>query len=122
MKNHHSEHKNLMSIDIDAEPRTKFEDLIFFFTAWSTNIGFPEATAMSSLLKCEDELFELKSELLLGGEKALDEYVDCLMCLFDSARRQGYSTKQIVEAFKLKLHVNINRKWKKNENNTYSHE
>lgn len=106
-----------------------FEDLISMFTLWASTTGFPEATANSSLQKLKTEIEEIEWELFPGsirnrgkyGEDLAEEYVDALMCIFDSANRAGLGTKDIVHAFKLKLEKNMHRKWQKNDDNTYSH-
>lgn len=88
---------------------------------WSLKM-FPQATAESSLKKLIGEAEECLEAIT---EKDFDnlklEYADCLMCLFDSAGRQGISVEEIFEAFSVKLHINKKRKWKKNPDNTYSH-
>lgn len=120
--------KQLAKCILDYLPDWKYrftlEELITIFTDWSTTEGFPRATKWSSLEKLEDELKELKESMIppYTTHKPVEEYVDCIMCLLDSSRRYGISTKELVEAFKLKLETNMRRKWKKNENNTYSHE
>lgn len=98
-----------------------FEDLIEEFTKFTLNT-FMDATAESSLVKLINELVELRSEMVSGTPSAvIYEYIDCLMCLFDSMARMGFSTHLIVESFKNKLMVNKGRKWIKNPDNTYSH-
>ena len=39
------------------------------------------------------------------------EYVDVLMCVFDSAGRSGFSVEQIRKAYADKLNINFNRDW-----------
>ena len=58
---------------------------------------------------------------ILSGEVNVEEYADALMCLFDSAGREGVSVEDIFKAFKVKLSKNKKRTWKKNSNNSYSH-
>lgn len=86
---------------------------------WSQQV-FPEATALSSLLKCEEEIDEIKADIRCG-EAFAEEYADAIMCLFDSAARQGMSVFDILEAYAYKIEKNKARNWKKNEDNTYSH-
>jgi len=86
---------------------------------WSLKT-FPEATPLSSLAKCHEELKEIANDILEGIREP-EEYADALMCLFDSAGRYGITPQQIFEAFETKLEINKARKWKKNPNNTYSH-
>jgi hypothetical protein len=86
---------------------------------WSLKT-FPEATAISSLRKLEEEIKEIESDIN-SGKKVPEEYADALMCLFDSAGRHGISVNEIICAFALKLIINKNREWIKNPDNTYSH-
>jgi hypothetical protein len=98
---------------------------------------FPEATPCSSIEKLQDETKELFYELgyhvmddnsLVYDESyredrpaLTEEYVDCVMCLFDSMARKNVSVDDFVQAFSDKLQKNIARVWIKNANNTYSH-
>lgn len=88
---------------------------------WSLK-NFPEATAFSSLQKLKGEIEEVEKELEKPtSESIVEEYADCLMCLFDSAGRAHISPDEIFEAFAKKLQKNKNRVWVKNPDNTYSH-
>lgn len=82
---------------------------------------FEDATAFSSIVKLSEELNELLTEMSRGHENLEEEYIDCLMCIIDSAARMGITVDQLNRAFTKKLDKNINRKWKKNDDNTYSH-
>jgi len=86
---------------------------------WSMEI-FTDATAVSSLDKLRDEVDEIESDIKAGVREPM-EYADALMCLFDSAGRQGILPAEIFDAFEKKLAINKARNWKKNDNNTYSH-
>lgn len=81
---------------------------------------FPEATAMSSIKKCRGELDEIEWDIE-GGIKRPEEYADAIMCLFDSAARQGITVDEILEAYAAKIKINKGRKWMKNDDNSYSH-
>lgn len=96
---------------------------------WSLET-FTEATAYSSLLKCEAEIQEIKECLrlrfadvnpIIENSSIAEEYADAVMCLFDSAGRAGISVEQVIEAFENKLEINKARVWKKNPDNSYSH-
>lgn len=96
---------------------------------WSLKI-FTDATPKSSILKLKSELKEVLKEIRIlekfpdGDDGLADltmEYVDCLMCLLDSAGRAGISIEEILESYEDKIEINKNRKWKKNEDNSYSH-
>jgi hypothetical protein len=86
---------------------------------WSLKT-FPEATAISSLRKLESEIKEIEADIQ-SGKKVPEEYADALMCLLDSAGRNGISLENIIEAFAIKLIKNKARKWVKNPDNSYSH-
>lgn len=86
---------------------------------WSVRT-FPEATAVSSLLKAEEEIREIKADIEAGRQEP-QEYADAIMCIFDSAGRQGISPEQIVDAYAQKVVINKARRWRKNPDNTYSH-
>lgn len=91
------------------------------FVTWSQK-AFPEATPLSSLSKLHDEVFELLETLAVNNKDAMaEEYVDCIMCLLDSAARTGITPEQLTHAFAKKLYKNVARKWVKNDDNTYSH-
>lgn len=86
---------------------------------WSLKT-FKEATPISSLRKLESEIKEIESDIN-NGKKVPEEYADALMCLLDSAGRQGITVAEILTAFEHKLKVNKQRVWKKNSDNSYSH-
>ncbi len=87
---------------------------------WSLKT-FPESTALSSLQHLKKEIKEIEQDIAARKIEPI-EYADCLMCLFDSAGRQGISPEQIFTAFKEKLRINkYERTWVKNPDNTYSH-
>lgn len=87
--------------------------------AWSLTT-FTEATAISSLRKAEGEIQEIEADIVAGKREPM-EYADVLMCIFDSAGRQGISLEEIFDAFEKKLDINLSRTWIKNQDNSYSH-
>lgn len=89
--------------------------------AWSL-ATFPEASALGSLKKLKEEADEIEVNIS-EGERDVMEYADCLMCLFDSARRQEnpITIQEIFDAFEQKLEINKKRTWEKNDNGSYSH-
>jgi hypothetical protein len=89
--------------------------------AWSLET-FPEASALGSLKKLKEEVAEIEVNIS-EGERDVMEYADCLMCLFDSARRQEnpITIQEIFDAFEKKLEINKKRTWAKNDNGSYSH-
>lgn len=81
---------------------------------------FPEATALSSLFKLFEEMCEIESDII-AGKRTPEEYADAMMCIFDSAGRQGIYLPELIGAFNDKLQKNKSRTWIKNPDNTYSH-
>lgn len=98
---------------------TSFVSLEHLRMNWSLRT-FPEATALSSLNKCRTELDEIEKDLS-NGERKAEEYVDAMMCILDSAGRNSISVTELIESFRIKLAINMRRKWKKNPDNSYSH-
>jgi hypothetical protein len=86
---------------------------------WSLKT-FTEATPISSLRKLESEIEEIEVDIVEGVKNPY-EYADALMCLFDSAGRQGIYPEEIFAAFYHKLKINKSREWVKNPDNSYSH-
>ena len=101
-----------------ARPKT-LEQLEAERLAWSLEV-FTEATPISSLRKLEGEMKEVEVDLSLGNDPT-EEYVDCLMCLLDSAGRAGITMEQLRDGFAKKLAKNKARTWSKNPDNSYSH-
>jgi len=81
---------------------------------------FTEATPISSLRKAEAEIKEIEADIEQGVRNP-EEYADVIMCLFDSAARQGISALEVLTAYENKVKVNRSRKWTKNQDNSYSH-
>lgn len=104
-------------------PDQMFSVLIREFQEFALK-AFPNATKLSSLYKLRDEIMELETEIVTSSriEGVIFEYVDCLMCIFDSANRAGISVSELIGAFYEKLEINKNRKWIENPDKTYSHE
>lgn len=90
--------------------------------AWSLKT-FAHATQVSSLIKAAEEIKEVGEAIQQkkSKEDIAEEYVDVLMCVFDSAGRGGIYVQDLVKAYALKLEKNKNRTWNKNPDNTYSH-
>lgn len=97
-----------------------FKGLVEMFTDFSIKT-FEKATAQSSLDKLIEEVEEVSNEIQHGGKDVAEEYVDCLMCIFDSAKRMNISFQTLQIAFEKKLLKNLGRKWVMNDNHTYSH-
>lgn len=83
--------------------------------------AWPKATPFSSLEKAKDEIKEVEAAFLHGPAQTTEEYVDVLMCIYDSADRAGISPGTLKEAFEKKLNINKQRRWKENPNGSYSH-
>lgn len=86
---------------------------------WSLET-FKEATPTSSLNKCRSEIDEIEQDIS-NGIKRPEEYADAIMCLFDSAGRQGITVQEILESYRKKIEINKTRTWVKNPDNSYSH-
>lgn len=97
-----------------------FEQLMSEHVAFTIRT-FTKATPFSSLAKLEEEVRELAHEIQHGHENLAEEYVDCIMCLLDSAARMKINPDKIKDAFAMKLEKNLARKWSRNDDNTYSH-
>jgi len=87
---------------------------------WSKKV-FPNADSWSSLLKLDEEIKEIKYELehVFGSTNLITEFADALMCLFDSAGREGITPYDITKAFKFKLELNMSSDWIDQGNGTY---
>lgn len=97
-----------------------FENLMNEFIDFSLHT-FPAATPLSSLQKLKKEMGEVFTAILRKEANLAEEYVDCMMCVIDSAVRNGITPAQLKEAFASKLQVNKSRQWIRNDDNTYSH-
>ena len=86
---------------------------------WATK-QFPNATDLSSLIKLEEEIQEIR-ENIQNGIKDPVEYADALSCVFDSASRNGINVSAICNAFEKKTEINMQREWIENGDGTYSH-
>lgn len=86
---------------------------------WSLET-FKEATSISSLRKAEQEIKEIEQNIL-NNVKDPEEYADVLMCIIDSAGREGITLSDILSAYKQKVEINKSRDWIKNPDNSYSH-
>lgn len=83
---------------------------------------WPIGTADAALIHLEREVEELKMALIAEHRDAqLLEYVDCLLCLFTSMTRAGFSIDEIKKAMAIKVNINYVREWKYNGDGTYSH-
>jgi len=88
---------------------------------WSVET-FPEASDIGSLQKLKEEVAEIEINIKEDNRDVM-EYADCLMCLFDSARRRKNPIiiQEIFDAFEAKLEINKKRTWVKNDTGSYSH-
>lgn len=93
---------------------------------------FPLATSKSCLIHAEKEIKEIVEELnklepislqdyLLHKEIKTKEYADAIGCILDSMMREGISIDNFKKSFSDKLEINKKRKWKLNDDLTYSH-
>ena len=86
---------------------------------WSLET-FTEATALSSIAKLKEEVLEIESDVS-NNIRTPEEFADALMALFDVAGRLTVpiTVIEILNAFSLKLEVNISSEWIKQPDNTY---
>lgn len=99
-----------------------FERISELWMHWSVKT-FEKATSHSSIDKCKKELEELQVALVYSSKTwQLYEYADAIMCLLHSAAKQGFTLREITDAFREKAGINFKRKWKLDASgNTYSH-
>ena len=109
-------------------------DIVSRYNDWAIS-SFPKSTPTSSLLGLRREVDETIEaiQLLDKHQKEVDgmfdtlfdsvrlEYADCLMYLIDSARRCGLSIDDLFFALDEKLQIKLQRDWKINDDNSYSH-
>ena len=79
-------------------------------TEWQ-NITFKQATALSKIAHLEEELLELKSDLLQDNSEKNLEFADCFILLFGAAASAGLSYEDIENAIAQKMKINYARKW-----------
>lgn len=96
------------------------DEIMFEFTSWSVPT-FSNATSISSLTKLCHEIEEVHDAIVNDLPNKVEEYADCIMCIFDSAARELVTVEQINLALEAKLAKNKSRKWVRNSDNTYSH-
>lgn len=109
--------------------------LITQHSEWA-EMRFPDSTAISSLngdiresKECIEEIENLEIAFLAHPNEQIDEiidrigieYSDKLLYYLDSIRRFGFALSDIIGYAHLKLEINKNRDWSKNEDNSYSH-
>jgi hypothetical protein len=52
-----------------------------------------------------------EAEEALGTPMEIEEYADCLIVLLDALRRAGFTVQEVTEAARLKMEVNVGRRW-----------
>ena len=73
--------------------------------------------ALNHLKREVEEVHEAR-----GTPDQLVEYADCLMLLFDAARRDGFKASDVLQAAWAKLRVNLEREWgDRNEDGSVEH-
>ncbi len=101
----------------------KLIDLLEDHAAWAAET-LPKATAIGAAIHALRELGEVLDEVTaepVNKNKLATEIADTLFCLFDAARRSGIRIDDIVEAGRVKLEINKQRKWAYNGDGSYSH-
>lgn len=99
-----------------------FERLIEEHGQWA-DATFPKCTSNGALLHAHREIDEIIQDIAdaAGKDQMAIEYADALLCIMDSARREGFTVEDIVTAGFYKLGKNKARKWKDNGDGSYSH-
>lgn len=77
---------------------------------------FYDATAVDHLEKLKQEAQEAKDK-----PNDIEEYADCLLCLFGAATKAKFTFNELLEATINKLFIVENREWKKKPDGTYQH-
>lgn len=99
-----------------------FEQLIEDHGQWA-DATFPKGTSTGALLHAEREIKEILADIMSRASRTnlATEYADAIFCIMDSARRQGVTVPEILEAGNRKLTINKGRSWKDNGDGSYSH-
>ncbi len=98
-----------------------FEELAQGWSLWSLQ-AFPKADAYACANKLKEEVRELREAIALEGqEEVREEAADVLLCLLNITARQGITPAQLLQAAEAKMAKNKKRRWRLNDNNTYSH-
>jgi hypothetical protein len=84
---------------------------------------FTDATTIDHIKKLIIEANELKKATLHEhpDKLILDEYADCLLCVFGAAAKEGFSYNDLVVACNEKIGINLKREWIKLSDGTYQH-
>jgi hypothetical protein len=83
--------------------------------AWSVET-FPGSTTQSALDHLKDEIKEIEAE-----PTDLTEYADSLALIMEAAGRAGFTSRQVLIAYRDKMEINRGRKWMRLENGSYKH-
>jgi hypothetical protein len=81
-------------------------------TAWQKET-FGQATPLSKLAHLEEEIIELRNDLLNDSGERIKEFADCFILLFGAAAVDGMSYDDICRAIQEKFEINRSRKWGK---------
>jgi hypothetical protein len=77
---------------------------------------FPDAGPIQHMLKLKEEADEV-----IANNYDKEEYADCLIALFAAAYKSNITLGDLINHTKVKLSINIKRKWKKLKDGTYKH-
>lgn len=92
------------------------EQLFNEITSWQKET-FGSATAYSKICHLEEEVKELKDDLVIQSPNRRLEFADCFLLLFGSAAADGMSYQDIQDAIQEKFEINKKRKWGKPDQN-----
>ena len=94
------------------------KDQFLNIATWQRNT-FGKATALSKVLHLEDEVKELKNDLIDNSnrENVLHEFADNFILLFGAADSYGLSYEEICQAIDSKMKINYKRNWGKPDDN-----
>lgn len=88
--------------------KEQFEDVV----KWQKET-FGQATSLSKLAHLNEELFELRDDLVNQRSDKRLEFADCFLLIFGCAAADGMSYDDICNCIDEKMKINKARKWGK---------
>jgi len=97
------------------------KELFEAITKWQKET-FVESTAFSKTAHLQDEVLELRYDLLNNEPNRRLEFADCFILLFGAAADDGMTYEDITKAIEEKFEINKARKWgQPDENGVVKH-